>query len=160
MVAHRTLTGTDLHEPKGVESASSGSVYISDGLGSGAWTNKNSDIFNANNYTLDGDMADIGAAGNSVFFYVHKKSTISKLAAVTYAAIATTNAVLSIYINGVLFADTLTVPFSGSSAGGSAVLSVTTSNTVNAGSVIEVRSDGGPSNSVRACISLLMLNIA
>lgn len=36
-VAHSTLTGADLHEPKGAASAASGTVYISDGLGSGSW---------------------------------------------------------------------------------------------------------------------------
>lgn len=36
-VAHSTLTGADLHEPKGVASAASGTVYISDGAGSGSW---------------------------------------------------------------------------------------------------------------------------
>lgn len=37
-VAHSTLTGSDLHEPKGVASANSGQIYIADGAGSGTWT--------------------------------------------------------------------------------------------------------------------------
>lgn len=37
-VAHSTLTGANLHEPKGIAAATSGKVYISDGAGSGAWT--------------------------------------------------------------------------------------------------------------------------
>lgn len=37
-VAHSTLTGSNLHEPKGVASATAGQVYIADGAGSGAWT--------------------------------------------------------------------------------------------------------------------------
>lgn len=36
-VAHSTLTGADLHEPKGVSSAASGTVYIANGSGSGSW---------------------------------------------------------------------------------------------------------------------------
>lgn len=36
--SHATLTGTDLHEPKGVAAASSNTVYIADGAGSGAWS--------------------------------------------------------------------------------------------------------------------------
>lgn len=35
--AHSTLTGANLHEPKGVATATSGQVYIADGAGSGAW---------------------------------------------------------------------------------------------------------------------------
>lgn len=36
--AHKDLTGADLHEPKGVSSATAGSYYRADGLGSGVWT--------------------------------------------------------------------------------------------------------------------------
>ena len=36
-VQHKDLTGTSLHEPKGADSASSGTVYVSDGAGSGSW---------------------------------------------------------------------------------------------------------------------------
>lgn len=36
--AHSTLTGSDLHEPKGVAAATAGQVYISNGSGSGTWT--------------------------------------------------------------------------------------------------------------------------
>lgn len=40
-VSHASLTGSNLHEPKGISSASSGTVYIADGAGSGAWTSSN-----------------------------------------------------------------------------------------------------------------------
>ena len=39
MVAHSALTGADLHEPKGVSSATVGKVYVANGAGSGTWTN-------------------------------------------------------------------------------------------------------------------------
>lgn len=38
MALHKDLTGADLHEPKGVSTASSGQVYVADGSGSGSWT--------------------------------------------------------------------------------------------------------------------------
>lgn len=37
-VAHSTLTGDNLHEPKGIADAAAGEVYVADGSGSGAWT--------------------------------------------------------------------------------------------------------------------------
>lgn len=37
-VEHSTLTGTDLHEPKGVAAAAANRVYLSNGAGSGSWT--------------------------------------------------------------------------------------------------------------------------
>ena len=36
-VLHRNLTGADLHEPKGIETAAAGEVYVADGSGSGTW---------------------------------------------------------------------------------------------------------------------------
>ena len=38
MPLHANLTGSDLHEPKGVASATANKVYVSDGAASGAWT--------------------------------------------------------------------------------------------------------------------------
>lgn len=43
-VNHSTLTDPYLHEPKGVASASSGNVYVSNGSGSGSWTSLNRHI--------------------------------------------------------------------------------------------------------------------
>lgn len=34
---HRDLTGADIHEPKGADTASAGTVYVADGAGSGSW---------------------------------------------------------------------------------------------------------------------------
>jgi hypothetical protein len=44
-VSHASLTGTQLHEPKGVETAALGSVYVSNGAGSGSWNDIGSSSF-------------------------------------------------------------------------------------------------------------------
>src|SRR3990167_4540988 len=36
-ISHKLLTGSQLHEPKGVASAALDTVYISDNIGSGTW---------------------------------------------------------------------------------------------------------------------------
>jgi microcystin-dependent protein len=38
MAAHKDLAGVDLHEPKGIEDAVAGQVYVADGAGTGSWT--------------------------------------------------------------------------------------------------------------------------
>jgi hypothetical protein len=43
-INHSNLTDPYLHEPKGVASATSGKVYVSDGSGSGDWTQPNYQI--------------------------------------------------------------------------------------------------------------------
>lgn len=35
--AHASMTGSELHEPKGADTANAGEVYIADGAGSGSW---------------------------------------------------------------------------------------------------------------------------
>lgn len=46
MSVHKNLTGADLHEPKGADTALSGYVYVSNGTGSGVWTLASSIITN------------------------------------------------------------------------------------------------------------------
>lgn len=40
-IQHNLITGSDLHEPKGVASASNKTVYVANGSGSGVWTAPN-----------------------------------------------------------------------------------------------------------------------
>lgn len=36
-IQHSSLTGAELHEPKGADAAAADTVYVADGVGSGAW---------------------------------------------------------------------------------------------------------------------------
>lgn len=49
-IEHSTLTGSEIHEPKGADTANEGEVYIADGLGSGdfAKISQDSCLFSAN----------------------------------------------------------------------------------------------------------------
>ena len=154
MALHKDLTGAELHEPKGIETATSGQVYVSNGSGSGVWTDRNTDNLLFNKYFLQGQITDISTANDKTFFYVPVKSEILQLSCVLTGPITTSNSILSIYIDGVLFADSLTVPFTSSTAGSSSLLLVSTANTINAGSVIEIRSDGGSDTVTKAIIQL------
>lgn len=46
MSVHKDLTGADLHEPKGADTATAGKVYVSDGAGSGVWTTASAIVTN------------------------------------------------------------------------------------------------------------------
>lgn len=46
MSVHKNLTGADLHEPKGADTALSGQVYVSNGVGGGVWTAASSIVTN------------------------------------------------------------------------------------------------------------------
>ncbi|MDE2102788.1 MAG: hypothetical protein KGL39_36425, partial [Patescibacteria group bacterium] len=61
-VAHSSLTGADLHEPKGVATAASGSVYVANGSGSGAWTDAQAVISNSAWSTGDAKLSYVTSA--------------------------------------------------------------------------------------------------
>ena len=78
---HKALTGSDLHEPKGVELASPGQVYVADGVGSGSWVSINvqsdwstGDVKLTYKTTADagfilmGDTVSIGDTGSGASF--------------------------------------------------------------------------------------------
>jgi hypothetical protein len=44
-IAHASLTGLELHEPKGADTAGLGEVYVADGAGSGSWASIGTSAF-------------------------------------------------------------------------------------------------------------------
>lgn len=59
-VAHATLTGAELHEPKGVASAALGTVYVANGAGSGSWNSVATSAFTGMVVDFAAPVAPIG----------------------------------------------------------------------------------------------------
>lgn len=95
---HRNLTGADLHEPKGADTALSGQVYVSNGVGSGSWTDASSIItnsaFTTGDYKLTGKVtADTG-------WIMYQYGTIGDgSSSATVRANADTSALFTLYWN-------------------------------------------------------------
>ncbi len=155
MAEHRNLTGASLHEPKGVESATSGTVYHANGAGSGSWTNPLTPIKNLNVFAMTGQISDVSAAGSNYFFYIPDTCSLTTMGTVLYGAIITADSILTFYKNGVLQAPTHTIPFAGSGVG--VVSTKTFSPTLNfvIGDTLEVRSDGGSANVVPLSLTMI-----
>lgn len=62
-IGHSTLTGTELHEPKGVSTADEDTVYRATGGGSGTWSKINSTMLNG--VTTTGTAGDLVLADGS-----------------------------------------------------------------------------------------------
>lgn len=151
MAAHKDLTGADLHEPKGASSASAGQVYVADGSGSGAWT----DMPSAQ-VALTRVIADISTAGD-VYVVSPVAGTISKILGVLEGAIATADAVVSFHIGAVsIDSSDITVANSGSAAGDEYDVTPSGHNTVVAGSVIKITTDGASTNTVPFTVTVLI----
>lgn len=64
MPLHKDLTGAEIHEPKGVESALSGTVYVANGSGSGSWTNLGGNRVTLTTLTSEGGNLTIPTGAN------------------------------------------------------------------------------------------------
>jgi|10_taG_2_1085330.scaffolds.fasta_scaffold16908_4 hypothetical protein len=146
-VEHSTLTGSDLHEPKGTAAANTGEVYIANGSGSGAWTAHH------NRCVLTTRIDDISTA-SSAWVVTPVAGTISKIYSVTSGATTGGAAILTAEIAGVAVTNgVLTVAVSGSAAGIVDSATPSAANTVTAGAAIEITTDGGSTNTVSAVIT-------
>ena len=146
-VEHSTLTGSDLHEPKGTAAANTGQVYIANGSGSGTWTAHH------NRCVLTTRIDDISTS-SSAWVVTPIAGTISKIYSVTSGATTGGTALLTAEIAGVAVTNgVLTVLVSGSAAGIVDSATPSAANTVTAGSAIEIVTDGGSTNTVSAVIT-------
>lgn len=154
MALHRDLTGDELHEPKGIDTASENSVYVANGAGSGTWKDRFDGHYIANEYTLTGRITDLSTAGSRYYFTPPVRSELISLHAILDGALGGADSTLQIYINGVLFPDSLTIESTGSSNGNIFSVYMTAANTLEPGSLIEVRTDGASDNAVAGYIQL------
>lgn len=147
MAQHKDLTGTDLHEPKGIETASSGEVYVADGNGSGSWQEILDGIGNLNTFELNGVIDDVSAANSAFYIRVPKNATLVGLKGVQSATITGTDAVLSLYRDGILLDQSLTIPVAGSGDGVKRSVTFSPSYTFTDGQVLKVVSNGASTDS-------------
>ena len=59
-VAHASLTGSELHEPKGADTAALGTVYVANGAGSGSWNSIGTSAFTGMIADFAAPVAPIG----------------------------------------------------------------------------------------------------
>lgn len=75
-VAHKNLTGVDLHEPKGIGSATSGQVYVANGSNSGTWTtlSTNSQVLIKTQNVISASSIDfVNGVSSTVFDGTYKR---------------------------------------------------------------------------------------
>jgi len=145
--AHSTLTGAELHEPKGADTASSGEVYVADGSGSGAWT--------ANYYTLSAVIADVSTA-ETVYVPIPYAGTVAKVQSVLEGAITVADATVTVKDNAGNSMGTLTVAYSGSAAGDVDTLAPSANEDVTADDFITIETDGGSTDAQKLWLTVVV----
>jgi len=133
MVAHASLTDPEVHEPKGISTATAGTVYISDGLGSGSWA--------PFPYSLDAVMNDVSTA-NTIYIPIPFGGTVVKVVSVLQGPITTADDTITVRNSAGLSMGTLTIAFSGSAAGDVDILTPASNNVVSSDSYLTIESNG------------------
>jgi len=146
MSDHASLTGADLHEPKGITGANSGDVYVADGANGGAWTSNKEYVY--------AEIADISTAASS-WALSPIAGTISNYWTVIDTAITVGDATITLEIGGTpVTGSSITIAQSGSAAGDVDTAAPSAANTVTQGGAIEIITDGGSTDASKAVVLL------
>jgi len=160
MAEHSDLTGASLHECKLIDTAGTGDAGMvitpsAVDAGEGVLRNLVESEIDSRTYALTCRVADIGGT-TPARLVVPFTGTLTTVYTVIDAVVATADAVLTIAIDGVSTTPaTLTIAYSGSAAGDIDTVAITNNNSVVPGDLITVTSDGGPSGSTGADVTLI-----
>ena len=146
-VTHSSLTGADLHEPKGVETANSEDVYVADGSGSGSWKGQS--------LLLDLKLTDISGSFDR-YVPIPVACKVVHITTALSAAIGGSDLVLTFKNAAAASMGTITVTQSGSAAGDIDTLTPTSNNTFAVNTAIEIEGNGGPTSHVDLDITILL----
>mgnify|MGYP001808738888 CR=1 FL=1 len=165
-VQHASLTGSDIHEPKGANSASSNTVYVANGSGSGTWQQvasgqiNTASIKNLNQITLNLQLDDLATA-QSWWVVCPLAGVITKIYTVLHKAIATADVVLTPQIAGTNITNgAITIATSSSAAGDVDVATPTGARTVTAGQAIEIAGNGGTDTSTAVATVTILVDVS
>lgn len=146
-VTHSSLTGANLHEPKGVATATNNEVYVANGTGSGTWS--------PIQHVLISYLEDVSTA-ETVYIPIPFTGTISKVTSVLNNAITVADSTVTIKNSAGTSMGTMTIAYSGSAAGDMDSNSSLTNNTVTADSFITIETDGASNTAAKLWFSIVL----
>lgn len=155
MVEHVTLTDPNLHEPKGVASASAKEVYVADGSGSGDWL----PVVEQVPFVVSGVIPDISTS-DTVYIPIPSASRITKLVTVLGGAISTANAIITAKNSGGSTMGTITVSTASSAEGDVDSQDISTNNVTSSNDYITIETDGGSTGAVPLYFSFEVLGLS
>lgn len=160
MPEHANVDPSNIHEPKGANSASVNTTYISNGAASGSWSlvspSSITGVNNLNKVVLTLNIPTMGTAA-SYFVICPIAGDIEKIYSVIDASFGGADETLSFEIGGVAVTNgNITITQSGSAAGDVDSSTPTAANTLTAGQAIEVISAGASSGSCNAKLTFLI----
>lgn len=163
MALHKDLTGADLHEPKGADSASADTLYVFDGLGSGTAQKITLDSFdltsvqNPNTIYLSGRLDDVSTA-SFILISVPDDMTLQSARMTLGTGITIADSVVSFTRNdGSSFGSTVTITQSGSAEGTGFSFTATLNQDITAGGYVKITTDGASTTTAPLYVTLKLL---
>jgi len=177
-IQHSALTGAELHEPKGASGASVNTTYVSDGAGSGSWSEPEpkgvvaaaadkvyiSDGAGSGSQTtlvtavplmLTAVIADVSTA-ETIYIAMPYAGTITQVVSVLEATIGTADATVLARNSAAASMGGLTVAYTGSAAGDVDTLVPASDNIVTAGDYITIETNGASTGTARLFITVVL----
>ena len=160
MAEHNTLTGSSLHQCKQITTAGTGDAGkvitpSASTAGIGELRQLLESEISTRTYALTVPLDDLSST-SVARLVVPFAGTLTKVYTVIDQAIATTDSVLSVAIGGVACTPgTITIAFTGSAANDVDSVTITSTNTVVAGSVVTITSDGATATAADAMCTLI-----
>lgn len=158
MAYHSDLTGTDLHENKGVADASNDTVATA-AAGATVWQKVNANmidstaIFNINETIVTASLVDVSTAETTYIVFPFAV-TITKISTVLHGAISGADATLTVRNHSGGSMGTITVAQSGSAAGDIDSLSPASNNTIAANNKMSIETDGASTGTQKLSITV------
>ncbi len=161
MADHNTLTGTNLHEPRNIDSAGTvdaGKVLTPSAsvAGEGVLRSLVETEVNSKTAYITARFADIASAGD-IYIPMTFAGTVTEVRSVIAGALGGTDTVLTCKINGTSMTNgAITIAFSGSAAGDMDLANPTALNVVAAGQYLQVTTNAAGTGPV---VTVLMFSI-
>lgn len=160
MPEHKDIADPDIHEPKNIASAAANRVYLSNGSGSGSWSQvpatalNTSSIFNLNKHVVYAELPDVSTA-DFVLVPCPFACTLNRVTTILHAAITIADATITVTNStGPATVGTLTIAFTGSAEGDIDTLNASVNNTFTAGTYVKVATDGASTTTAKLGILL------
>lgn len=153
-IDHASLSGNQLHEPKGASTAAIGTVYTADGQGSGAWQSPLAGLNNSNLIYLTVQVPNLSAS-SSVFVVSPLAGRVTSVDTVLNGAITGTSPIITGKINGVPIGGLgVTLTAAGSFAGQVFSGIPTSANVLAAKQAVEIDCSGAATGTSTATVTL------
>lgn len=149
-IEHSALTSTDLHEPKGISSATADQVYMANGAGSGSWTSLPTVLLPM---VLSATIADVSTA-ETVYIPIPYAGTVKRITTTLEGAITVADATITAKNSSALSMGTITVAYTGSAAGDVDSLDPASNNTATDNDYITIETDGGSTTAQRLFVTI------